>query len=98
MEIPLEGEQAVDATEVAPVIVINGQFQVTRGMEVVGADGGPIGRLKDVDGASVLVDRAWQRDVNVPFDAIRDVVQGQLVLTISADEVDRMDWPKPSLL
>ena len=98
MDIPVEGDQTVEAAEISPPVVINGQFQVTRGMAVVGADGGHIGVLKDVNATSVLVDRPWRRDVYVPFDAIRDVVSGQLVLTIAAAQVDSMEWPKPSMI
>jgi hypothetical protein len=36
MDVPLEGELAVDARDIAPLIVINGQFRLTRGMVVVG--------------------------------------------------------------
>ena len=98
MDIPLDSDLALEADVVPSVVIINEQFPLTHGMEVVGADGGPIGALKDVDAGSVLVDRPWQRDVYVPFEAIRDVVQGQLVLTIPADQVDSMDWPKPRLV
>ena len=51
-----------------------------------------------VDTDRALEDYLWQRDVYVPFEAVKDVVQGQLVLTVPAAEVDSMDWPKPLLV
>jgi hypothetical protein len=98
VDIPLDSDLPLEDAVAPSMVIINNQHHVTHGMEVVGADGGAIGVLKEIDGQSILVDRPWHRDVYVPFEAIRDVVRGQLVLTIPADQVDSMDWPKPRLV
>lgn len=74
-----------------------GVYQVLDGMPVVGANGGQVGRVKGVGDTTVLVDRALQRDVYVPFDAIAGVAHGALVLTILKEQVDGMHWLHPSL-
>lgn len=75
-------------------------FPVAKDMDVLGADGVRVGRLKEVrpDAAAFLVDRALHRDVYVPCDAVHAVRDNQLVLIIPADQVDAMDWPRPRLL
>ena len=76
----------------------DGVFQVSHGMEVVGADGAHVGRLKEMRLADILVDRPLKRDVYVPFTAIQGVRGDTIVLTIPAAQVDQMDWPQPPLL
>jgi sporulation protein YlmC with PRC-barrel domain len=76
----------------------DGVFQVSHGMEVVGADGTQVGRLKEMRLADILVDRPLKRDVYVPFTAIQGVRGDTIVLTIPAAQVDQMDWPQPPLL
>lgn len=76
-------------------------FQVSHDMDVVGADGVRVGQLREVRTAEgdILVHRSLlQRDVYVPFDAIKEVREGAIVLTIPADQVDHMGWPHPPLL
>jgi len=75
-----------------------GVFQASGGMEVVGADGGHVGRLKEIRPADILVDRTLKRDVYVPFAAVQGVRGEAIVLTIPAAQVDQMDWPQPPLL
>ncbi len=70
-----------------------GVFQVSHGMDVVGVDGVRVGRLKAVCAAeaALLVHRSLvQRDLYVPDDAIKEVRDGVIVLTIPADQVDHM--------
>ena len=71
---------------------------VAEGMDVVGLDTTPIGHLKEVRDGDILVDRPWQRDIYVPFDAIHTVTYDAIVLTIPADRVATMHWPHPELL
>jgi hypothetical protein len=73
-------------------------FQATEGMPVLGADGVRVGHLKQARLVDVLVDRALRRDVYVPIEAIADVTSDGIVLTIPADQVDRMNWSHPSLI
>jgi len=76
----------------------DGVFQVSHGMEVVGADGAHVGRLKEMRLDDILVDRPLKRDVSVPHAAIQGVRGEALILTIPAAQVDQMDWPQPPLL
>lgn len=73
-------------------------FEVTDGMDVRGVTGTLVGRLKEVRRDDILVHRALRRDVYVPFDAIKDVRDGCIVLAVPEEQVDAMDWPHPPLL
>jgi hypothetical protein len=74
------------------------------GMDVVGRDGEDIGTVKEVRATDILVDRPLARDVYVPLEAIRaiidatasDSVNPHVVLTIRADSVGDMGWPHPA--
>jgi hypothetical protein len=65
-------------------------------MAVIGSDGRPVGRVKEVQGGDFLVDRPRQRDVYVPRSAVRDLTAGEVLLSVPADQVDAMGWDKPS--
>ena len=67
------------------------------GMAVLGADGRLVGRVKNVFAGYLLIDRAMQRDVYVPFDAIQALWRNQVVLAIPTKKVDDMHWPHPPL-
>jgi hypothetical protein len=64
------------------------RFQMNEGMDVVGSDGGHIGKVKEVRADDLLIDRRMQLDVYVPFSAIRDVVDDRVVLTVAELELD----------
>lgn len=70
---------------------------IREGMTVVGADDKPIGRVKEVRSDDFLVDRSLQRDVYVPFSAVRGFAGDRIVLDVTAGQVDSMGWPNPSL-
>ncbi len=74
-----------------------GRFQVTTGMDVVGADGDRVGSVKAVRDTDFLVDRSMRRDVYVPFDAVRDVSGNVVTLNVTADQVDNMGWQSPPI-
>ena len=69
-------------------------FQVSVGMEVLGAEKKRVGQVKEVRASDFLVERSLQRDVYVPFAAIRDVTGNQVVLTVTSDHVDALKWPQ----
>ena len=69
-------------------------FQVSVGMEVLGAEKKRVGQVKEVRASEFLVERSLQRDVYVPFAAIRDVTGNQVVLTVTSDHVDALKWPQ----
>ena len=68
-------------------------FQVSVGMEVLGAETERVGQVKEVRASDFLVERPLQRDVYVPRAAIREVTGNQVVLTVSSDHVDAIKWP-----
>ena len=69
-------------------------FQVSVGMDVLGAEKERVGQVKEVRAADFLVARRLQRDVYVPFAAIREVTGNQVVLTVTSDHVDALKWPQ----
>ena len=68
-------------------------FQVSVGMEVLDAETERVGQVKEVRASDFLVERRLQRDVYVPFAAIREVTGNQVVLTVTSDHVDAIKWP-----
>jgi Uncharacterized protein conserved in bacteria (DUF2171) len=69
-------------------------FQVSVGMDVLGAEKERVGQVKEVRTSDFLVERSLQRDVYVPFAAIRDVTGNQVMLTVTSDHVDALKWPQ----
>jgi hypothetical protein len=67
-------------------------------MAVVGSDGGPIGRVKEVGQSDFLLDRRLARDLYVPLEAIREVLAGRVVLKVTAAQHHYEGWPSPKLL
>ena len=68
-------------------------FQVSVGMEVLGAEKERVGQVKEVRASDFLDERRLQRDVYVPFAAIREVTGNEVVLTVTSDHVDAIKWP-----
>jgi hypothetical protein len=63
-------------------------------MEVLGAEKERVGQVKEVRTSDFLVERSLQRDVYVPFAAIREVTGNQVVLTVMSNHVDAIKWPQ----
>ncbi len=71
------------------------------GMDVVGADGKRIGRVRMVGStleAGVLVDRPGQRDLWIAPEAIQEVTATAVVLRVPADAVDEVAMTKPPMI
>lgn len=62
------------------------------GMAVHGADGRHVGDIKAVHDRHVVVHRMLQPTVRVPVDAIRDVTATEVVLLLTAGEIDELYW------
>jgi hypothetical protein len=62
------------------------------GMAVIGSDMQRVGQVSSVRDTDFGVDRPLQPDVYVPFDAIAEVTDDAVVLTMMAAEVDDMFW------
>lgn len=74
---------------------ISGAVPAAVGDAVVGSDSALIGLVKEVRPSDVLVDRRLARDIYVPLEAIADISGGQVILSITADDVDGMGWANP---
>lgn len=66
------------------------------GMEVIGRDGETVGEVKHVRSNDFLVDRSMARDVYVPLNGCQ-LRNGQIHLSVRADEVDIQGWEMPEL-
>ena len=68
------------------------------GMQVVAADGQPIGTLKELRDADMLVNRRLRRDIYVPLSALSEVSGQTVTLNVAADAIGDQDWDMPSPL
>lgn len=69
--------------------------QVQNGMQVVGSDAADIGRVKEVRSNDFLVDIRMHRDLYIPYGAVQNISQNQVILNIPASQVQNMNWPHP---
>lgn len=72
-----------------------GRDQVQPGMEVYGADGVPIGHVKDVRTNAVLVQRSLGPAMVVPFSACESVENQGLRLNVASNALDSQGWTMP---
>ena len=70
----------------------NGFSTLTAGMKVRGADARWVGTIKEVHEGEVLIHRRLQPTARVPLEAIRAVTATEVVLGLTADEVDELYW------
>jgi hypothetical protein len=73
------------------------RWQIRETMDVAGSDGAPVGTVKAVHGTDFHVDRPKERDVFVPFSAVKTVDGERVLLSVRATEVDEQHWPTPGL-
>jgi hypothetical protein len=74
------------------------QLQV--GMEVLGTDGEFVGTVKSIAAANFVLNRPWSRDLIVPLEAVRAIVDtsathsinAHVVLVMRAHSVDAQGW------
>ena len=69
-----------------------GASPLMEGMAVIGSDMQRVGQVSSVRDTDFGVDRPRQPDVYVPFDAIAEVTDDAVVLTVTAAEIDDMFW------
>ena len=70
----------------------SGFSTLTAGMTVRGADAHWVGQIKEVHESDVLIHRRLQPTVHVPIEAIRDVTATEVILGLTASEVDDLYW------
>ena len=68
------------------------------GMQVVGVDGQPVGRVKEVGRDEFVIDRPMARDVYAPMLYVQNTLNEQVVLSIPAGQVDHMHWRNPDIV
>ena len=71
-----------------------GASQPMEGMAVIGSDMQRVGQVGSLRETDFRVDRPLQPGVYVPFDAIAEVTDDAVVLTITAAEIDDMFWAR----
>ena len=91
----LERAGALAGREQAAVMANEAGVQV--GMKVIGTDGAAVGRVKELRESDFLLDLRLARDLYVPFDAVREVEAGQVVLNVKCGDVPYQHWPSPKL-
>lgn len=62
------------------------------GTEVRGADGHRVGTIKDIQESVLLVHRTLQPTVRVPVNAIHEITETEVVIALTAGEVDELYW------
>lgn len=67
-------------------------WHIAMGMEVAGADGRVVGRVKLVRSGDFVLDRPMARDLYVPFGACQSVAENRVVLRAEAGEIDNQGW------
>jgi hypothetical protein len=67
-------------------------------MGVIAADGDNLGQVKEVRATDFLLDRSMKRDIYIPFNLVRSATNDNLFLTVSEDELDKMDLNSSSLM
>lgn len=72
--------------------------QLQEGMKVIGSDKSNIGRVGDIRDNDFRVDIPMHRDLYVPFSAIQNMDNDQVMLNVQGDQIYGMGWPKPPLI
>ncbi len=79
-----------------------GAEQIDVGMDVLGVDGQPVGRVKEVRANDFLLDRPIAHDLYVPYQFVLSVPDRgekparptEVVLTVSAAHLDSQNWER----
>ncbi len=67
---------------------------VKAGMDVLGSDMRPVGIVEEVREQDFLTAEAVG-GIYIPFDAVRNLADGNVILNIPASDVDLQSWPRP---
>jgi len=74
--------------------VANNMRRIQQGWNVYGIDGGKVGDVSEVGTNYVLVQKGWlfTRDIYIPLSAIASVEDDGVLLNLSKDQIETMDW------
>ena len=89
--VPQPSASAAEALASTPGAPLESGVPVRVGMQVVGADGHVMGKVKAVRDSDFVVDRRFRRDIALPFEAVYEAGD-RVILSVSAKEATRMDW------
>lgn len=64
--------------------------EVRPGMMVIGSDGEVVGQVKQARKNDFLLDREFQTDLYVPLDAVRKVIDGEVILSVPKYEINQL--------
>ncbi len=62
------------------------------GQEVIGVEGNRVGLVQEIHAFDFLVTRPNAPEVHIPFSAIQDISDRQVMLNIPANDIDKQDW------
>lgn len=76
-----------------------GMGELRTDMEVYTSDAVHVGRVKEIRGGDVLIDRSQQRDIYVPLQLVGQVLpeEGRVELEISDDMLQNTEWEHPPI-
>ncbi len=66
--------------------------KLKKGMEVLGFDGGRIGRIKELRENDFVIDRRMQPDAHVGYKMIDSLVDDKVTLILPSHHVDDKNW------
>ncbi len=66
--------------------------ELVDGLEVVGAEGEPVGRVQEIHAHDFVLSRPDAIDVHVPFSAIQDITNDRAMLNVNGDQIDDQYW------
>jgi hypothetical protein len=75
-----------------------GRSNVRVEMGVIAANGDNLGQVKEVRANDFLLDRSMKRDIYIPFNLVRSATTDNLFLSVSEDELDKMDLHSAPLM
>lgn len=74
------------------IIAKNDEVKLAEGMAVIGADGQPVGTVKEVHETDFVVARTLQPAVTVPLKAVQGLTEQGIMLTVTGAQVDDHWW------
>lgn len=73
------------------------RWQIRDTMEVVGSDGEHVGKVVEVRGTDIRVERAMRPDIFIPFVEVQTVDGDRVMLRCRSGEIDEQGWPTRAL-
>lgn len=81
--------------------IANEQFgRIRPGWEIIGADGNKIGTVANVEADYFVVSQGFifTSERYIPAPAVREIEPGQVVLSVTGDEIEQYGWDSPQAI